>query len=172
MKNVSKQLFLPMLLLCGLPSFSATACAILTKEGAAERHQQYREEFKKAASAIKEEADLVFVGRLSKLTFSKDTVKSPSGQEQILQTHQAIFSVDQAIKGQYMNGQVLEYTINKNRITIGCTKPFIQFPKETGTGETYLVYAKEGKILRTNHIPNDAQVLSGREEAAFIGEQQ
>lgn len=172
MTPISKKLFLPLLLFCGLPSSPANACVSLPKERAAELHQQHIEKFKKAASALKEEADLVFVGRLSQLTFSKDIVKSPSGQDQVLQTHQAVFSVDQAIKGQYVNGQVLEYTINKNRISIGCTRPFIQFPKETGTGETYLVYAKEGKILRTNHIPTDAQEMSGREEAAFIGEQQ
>lgn len=119
---------------------------------------------------MKEDADVVFVGRLSQLTSRPETVKSASGHDQVLRTYQAVFSADQAIKGQYPKGQVLEYTINKTYISIGCSTPFVQFPKETSVGETYLVYAKEGKLLRTNHIPTDAQTMGGREEAAFIGD--
>jgi hypothetical protein len=32
----------------------------------------------------------------------------------------------------------------------------------------YLVYARDGKVLRTNHIPMDRQAMSGHEEAAFV----
>ena len=31
-----------------------------------------------------------------------------------------------------------------------------------------LVYARDGKVLRTNHIPVDRQAMSGYEEAGFV----
>lgn len=170
MKNVAKRFFFPLVVFSCLHPVSGFACAIVSKEQAAERHQQKVERFKTEAIAIKGEADLIFIGNLSRLTSSQQTVASPSGQGEVLQTHQAVFDVSQPIKGQYAKGQVLEYTTNKSRITIGCSPEFRQFPKENGAGELYLVYAREGKILRTNHIPSDLQVLSGWEEAALIGD--
>ena len=50
----------------------------------------------------------------------------------------------------------------------GCTAEYWQLPQENGKDERYLVYAREGKVLRTHHIPMDEQVMSGRDEAAFV----
>lgn len=168
MKHLAKRLFFPLFVLSCLHSAPAGACAILTPEQAAERHQRAVEEFKAKAAAMKEEADLVFAGYLSKLTFHKEETTSASGQYQVLQKHQAVFDFVTDIKGHYEKGQVLEFTTIKNRITVGCGPDFMQFPKENGVGERYLVYVKDGKILRTNHQPMDTQVLNGYEEANFL----
>jgi hypothetical protein len=144
-----------------------SACAILPKEQAEERHQKIVEEAKTATIALKEQADLIFVGSLTRLTVEQETVDG-----QVLQHHQAFFDAYEEIKGQYPKGRALEYTTNKNRVwvSVGCRPEYWQLPKENGTREIYLVYAKDGKVLRTNHIPTDTQALSGREEAAFVRE--
>jgi hypothetical protein len=144
------------------------ACAILTEEQAAARGRQIVEDFKTAALALKEEADLVFIGRLATLAFESDTAVLPNGGRQLLQKHQAVFERVNDIKGHYAAGQVLEFTTNKNRVTVSCNPPFWVFPKENGAGERYLVYARDGKILRTNHIPAETQAMGAYAEEAVI----
>jgi hypothetical protein len=72
--------------------------------------------------------------------------------------------------GCYPTDRTLEFTVNPNEVWVsrGCRPQYWQRPKGTGAGEMYLVYARDGKILRTNHIPMDRQAMSGYEEAAFV----
>ncbi|MGH8854092.1 MAG: hypothetical protein ACREWI_07405 [Telluria sp.] len=85
--------------------------------------------------------------------------------------HQAIFEFVAEIKGSYAKGQVLEFTVNRMRVTIGCGSIFRDnFPRANGADERYLVYARDGKILRTSHIPWNPQVLDADEEAAHLRE--
>lgn len=172
MNDFAKQLLVPLMLLGSVYSTPSVACAIATKEGAVVREQQAIETFKKAAAKVGEEADLIFVGRLSGLSFNDATVNSPKGHPWIMRTHQAVFEVANTLKGQHVKGQVLEFTFNKDtvRIPVGCYPFFWEFPKEKGVGDSYLVYAQKGKILRTNHIPFEQQVLGGIEEAAYVRE--
>jgi hypothetical protein len=44
------------------------------QEQAAERHRQIVDEFKAEIVKLKEQADLIFIGRLSKLTFEREAV--------------------------------------------------------------------------------------------------
>jgi hypothetical protein len=149
----------------------AQACAILGPEERLRRHQENVARTKEAALALKEEADLVFIGTLSQLSFTKETARNEEGREVVLQKHKAVFDHVEPIKGSYDKGQVLEYTVNKNRIYIGCGYLFRDnVPRENGATERYLVYARDGKILRTNHIPWQPQVLSGLEEALVVRE--
>jgi hypothetical protein len=172
MRHLAKRIVLPLFLLYCMHPVSGLACAILTPEQAAEQHQRAIEEFKAKVMAMKEEADLIFEGRLSRLSSRTQEVTSPSGEWQLQQKFQAVFDIVDDIKGLYPKGQLLEFTTVRNRITVGCAPEFLQLPKENGAGARYLVYARDGKILRTNYIPTDTQVLDGRAEAAFIrGEQ-
>ena len=160
---------LPMLLLAlALQPAAGFACAIVAPEKRAEMHEKRVAAYKAEVAAVKEEADLIFMGSLTTLTFTRESVTAPSGQPRELQHHQAVFRPWEQIKGEYHDGQVLEYTTVKNRIVVGCGPEFRTLPKENGAGEVYLVYAREGRILRTNRIPLDTQVLSGYEEAAFL----
>jgi len=156
------------LLACLQPGL-AGACSIMNKEQAAERHRQIVSEAKAEIVKLKEQADLIFIGRLSKLTFEREAVDKDGWQH-----HQAVFTVDRPIKGHYPEGQALQFATSKNRIwvSVACRPQFWQLPTEKGEGEVYLVYAKEGTILRTNHIPDRPQALGGYEEAAFISDQQ
>ena len=153
---------------CVIHAVQSQACAILTEEQQAERGRQIVADFKTAALALKEQADLVFIGRLATLAFESETAVLPNGGRRLLQKHQAVFERVDDIKGHYAAGQVLEFTTDKNRVTISCNPPFWVFPKENGAGERYLVYARDGKILRTNHIPADTQALGGYAEEAVI----
>lgn len=157
-------------MLASTQAVPASACAILSKEGAAEQGRQFVEEFKTATLALKQQADLVFTGRLQTLTFAPETVTLPDGQQQLLQNHEAVFERVDNIKGHYVPGQVLTFATNKNRVSIplGCRLPFWLFPQENGAGELYLVYARDGKILRTNHILTDTQTMDARAEEAYI----
>lgn len=114
--------------------------------------------------------DLVFTGRLKTLAFAPETMTLANGQQQVVQNHEAVFERIDDIKGHYVPGQVQAFTTIKNRVSIplGCRSLFWLFPQENGAGEHYLVYARDGKILRTNHIPTDVQALHGSAEAAYI----
>lgn len=153
---------------CAMQPVPGHACAILTEAQEAERSKHIVAEFKTAALALQEQADLVFVGRLAKLDVESETARLANGGQQLLQKHQAVFERVDAIKGQYAEGQVLEFTTNNNRVSISCNPPFWVFPKENGTGERYLVYARDGKILRTNHIPAETQAMSAYAEVAVL----
>lgn len=155
-------------LCCALHPVPGQACAILTEAQQAERGRQIVADFKTAALALREQADLIFIGRLATLAFESETAVLPNGGRQLLQKHQAVFERVNDIKGHYEAGQVLEFTTNKNRVTISCNPPFWVFPKENGAGERYLVYARDGKILRTNHIPAETQAMGAYAEEAVI----
>ena len=169
MNMLARRILPALVLLAGLQPALGSACAIMNKEQAVERHRQIVDETKLEITKLKEQADLIFIGRLSKLTFEKEAVDKDGWQH-----HQAVFTVDRPIKGHYPEGQALQFATSKNRVwvSVACRPQFWQLPTEKGEGEVYLVYAKEGTILRTNHIPDRPQVLGGYEEAAFISDQQ
>jgi hypothetical protein len=165
MHTVAQRIVPALVLLAALQPALGSACPIMNKEQAAERHRQIVDETKAEIVKLKEQADLIFIGRLSKLTFEREAADKDGWQH-----HQAVFTVDRPIKGQYPEGQALQFATNRNRvwISVGCRPQFWQLPTEKGEGEAYLVYAREGKILRTNHIPDRPQALGAYEEAAFI----
>ena len=146
-----------------------TACAVLPKDEAEERSRQIADEARAATSRLKDEADLIFIGYLKTLDVEQKTVDTANGP-QVMQFHRALFDPMDEIKGQYPKGRALEFTVNKNEVwvSLGCRPQYWQLPKENGAGEVYLVYARDGKVLRTNHIPMDLQAMSGYEEAAFV----
>ncbi len=168
MNMLARRILPALVLLAGLLPALGSACAIMNKEQAAERHRQIVDETKAEITRLKEQADLIFIGRLSKLTFEKEAVDKDGWQH-----HQAVFKVDRPIKGQYPEGQALQFATTRNRVwvSVGCRPQFWQLPTEKGEGEAYLVYAKEGTILRTNHIPDRPQALGAYEEAAFISDE-
>lgn len=172
MNNFAKHLLVPLVLLGSVYSTPSVACAALSEEGYANRRQQATEGFKELVVKVAEKADLIFVGHLSDFTFNDATITSPDKLPQIMRTHQTVFEGADALKGQYVKGQVLEYTINTSivRISFGCFAEFWQFPEGNGAGERYLVYAQNGKILRTNRMQSRQQVLGGQEEAAYVRE--
>ncbi len=165
MNLLARRVFPVLLMLGGLQAMPALACPNMTREQGEALHRKFVEEVKTATTALQEKADLIFIGRLSRLGAEQDTAGQPG-----LQHYQALFDVDEEIKGHYPAGQALTYTVNKNlvRMPIGCRPQYWQLPKENGAGESYLVYARGGEILRTNHIPTDTQTLSGQEEAEFV----
>jgi hypothetical protein len=158
-----------LLLLACMHPIPGTACAILTKDKAEERSRQIKDEARAATLKLKEDADLIFIGYLKKLDSEPETVDAPNGRQDVQHYH-ALFESWDDIKGHYPKGQALEYTVNKNVIwvSLGCRPQYWQLPKENGAGEVYLVYARDGKVLRTNHIPMDRQAMNGYEEAEFV----
>jgi hypothetical protein len=146
-----------------------TACAILPKDKDAERSRQIVDEVKAATLKLKEDADLIFIGYLKKLDVEDVTVDTPNGQR-VMRHSVALFDAVDEIKGHQPNERTLEFTVDKNVVwmPVGCRPQYWQLPKENGAGEMYLVYARDGKVLRTNHIPMDRQAMSGFEEAAFV----
>lgn len=156
------------MLACAHPSL-ATACAVLPKDQAAERSRQIVDEAKAATLKLKENADQIFIGYLKTLDVEKATIDTPNGKQAVLH-YVALFDAVDEIKGHYPNERTLEFTVNPNEVwvSLGCRPQYWQLPKGNGAGEMYLVYARDGKVLRTNHIPMDPQAMSGYEEAAFV----
>jgi hypothetical protein len=170
MTNIQiRKILQPLVLLACMHPIPGTACAVLPNDKDAERTRQIVEEAKAATSRLKDEADLIFIGYLKTLDVEQKTVDTPNGP-QVMQFHRALFDPMDDIKGHYPKGQALEFTVNKNEVwvSLGCRPQYWQLPKENGAGEVYLVYARDGKVLRTNHIPMDRQAMSGYEEAAFV----
>jgi hypothetical protein len=161
----SRQLFRSLIFLSCLLPAAAMACAILPPDLDRERNRKIVEEFKDLTGKLKQDADLIFIGRLTRLDFQYETdEKSP----RLL--YLAEFAVGDEIKGLYPAGQALEFTRYKYRVflPVGCRRDYWQLPKENGVGESYLVYARDGKILRTNHIDMDEQSMPAYDEAAFV----
>ena len=168
MNNLAQLLALALVVVAGTLPLPAGACAIVSKEEAARRQLEALAKMKTDLLALKEEADLVFVGRLAKLTWHEETVDSGSGMPQVMRVHQALFDFADEIKGSYPAGQALEFTTNRSRVMIGCGSDLGQnMPKEKDAGDAHLVYAKAGKILRVNRIP-DFQLMNGRQEVDFL----
>ncbi|MET0983251.1 MAG: hypothetical protein ABWY02_14200 [Telluria sp.] len=170
MKSSIQRVVACVLLASALHPVSGLACAIVTKEEAARSQQAWIEQSKAEAIALRDEADLVFIGKLSQLVPSRETIDQASGKNVVLHTYQAKFDFVDNIKGEYTKGQMLEFSVNKNLIYVGCgPRPFrSSLPKANGVDEVYLVYARAGTILRTNHIPEYVQALSGYEEASHL----
>ncbi|WP_156116559.1 hypothetical protein [Massilia sp. 9096] len=160
----SRHLFRSLVLLsCVLPA-AAMACAILPQDKDLERSRKIVDEFKEATSKLMADADLIFVGHITKLDYQRDTDEKSPGRVYLAQ-----FVATDEIKGQYPRGQALELTLhNRVYLPLGCRPAYWQLPKENGVGEAYLVYAKDGKILRTNHIVTDRQAMSAYEEEQFV----
>jgi len=146
-----------------------TACAVLPKDKEAERSRQIVDEAKAATLRLKEDADQIFIGYLKTLDVENDTVDTQSGKRAVLH-YVALFDAVDEIKGHHASDRTLEFNVDKNVVwlPVGCRPQYWQLPKENGVGELYLVYARDGKVLRTNHIPMDRQAMSGYEEAAFV----
>lgn len=160
------------LLLCAalLAPFAAGACAIATPEQQAEYRRKAVIKAKEDVLALRDRADLVFMGWLKRLDFHQETRDmGPGKHPQVLQVHEAVFDTVDVIKGTYTPGQTLTFTTNKSLVTISCGTDFMDsLPQENGVGEHYLVYAKDGVILRTNHAPRKPQVLQAHEEAQLM----
>lgn len=153
-----------------LAPLAATACAIVTPEQRAEYRRKAVDKAKEDVLALRDRSDLVFMGRLKRLDFHEETRNmGPGKRPQVLQVHEAVFESISNIKGEYAPEQALSFTTVKNQVTIGCGAVFMDsLPQENGAGERYLVYARDGVILRTNHVPHKPQVLSAYEEAQLM----
>ncbi|QNA89960.1 hypothetical protein G4G28_18285 [Massilia sp. Dwa41.01b] len=154
-----------------LAPLSAAACAIATPEQRAEYQRKAIIKAKEDVLALRDRADLVFTGWLKRLDVHEETRDMGPGKKQDLLVHEAVFDSVTEIKGSYVPGQLLSFTTIKDRIVIGCGTDFMDsLPQQNGAGERYLVYAKDGVILRTNHMPDKAPVLRAYEELEVMRE--
>lgn len=165
----TKTFIAALLFLAGAAAIPASACRIVSKEEAARGRHEALVKMKAEVLALRDEADLVFVGYLSKLTHQDMTVDAASGSPTVMRAHHASFIDPTEIKGKYPTGLALGFTTNQTRVVVGCRGRDIRdsLPGEKDVGHTYLVYAKDGKILRTSRIP-EVQLMDGRQEAELL----
>lgn len=145
------------------------ACRVLTKEEVEAGREERIEAFKAGARSLHKEAEFVFVGRMSKLTFQEEGDGTGTGKSDLRSVYLAVFDSIDNIKGAYGQNKSLTFTIN-GRIVINCDRPPFSeaLPSVYGTGEWYLVYGRDGKILRANQLSGKLQTLNGRDEADFV----
>ena len=169
MKRPARSLLLSLLVLsCTAP---ALACSVLSPEQAAQKRKEGLDTMKTEVRALMDEADQVFVGYLGKLTFHEETREPEARFPNVMHVYQAYFRNVHQIKGKYEQDQPLEFVTSRTRIVISCGSDDVRDsnPGEHGAGETYLVYAKAGKILRTNRLPHaPAGLMDGQQEADFL----
>lgn len=165
----AKTLLAALLLVAGAAAIPASACRVLGPEEAARRQQEAVAETKAQLLALKDEADLVFVGRIAMLTSHEETLPSTSPIPHLVQVYGATFDLVEHIKGKYAAQQVLSFTRDKTRVVVGCGTRDVRdsLPRANGTGDMYLVYARAGKILRANRMP-EWELMNGRQEAEFL----
>ncbi len=155
--------------IAGMVSFPVTACQVLTKEQAEEARKTALDEVKTAIRSLQSEADQVFIGQLAELTSHQEDGRASAAGASRLQQFQARFQSVQNIKGQYTAGHRLGYAVDRGTIVVGCTVPFRQVRLREGqVDESYLVYAREGRILRATPVPLPYEVIDGRQEAALV----
>lgn len=166
MKRAPTALLVSLLLLAG----ASQACVSLPPDQIEQKRKEQLAQMKTDLRALQDEADTVFIGYLGKLTHVEKVEDPEARFPNILLVHQAYFRNVQLIKGRYRQEQPLEFTTSKTRITISCRSELRDSqPGEHGAGETYLVYAKDGKILRTNRMPyQKSGLMDGQEEADFL----
>ena len=169
MKTLDKHIILAVL--CGVALAPALAMASppVSKEQAAEGQRKYLKEAREQMIALRDEADLVFVGRLASLDVRREAREAGAGKiPSVVDVYEAVFAPVDNIKGAYPRGQALTYEISQTRVMVGGRHRLTEsLPKKNGAGDSYLVYAKEGKILRTNRYP-DWQPMDARAEAALL----
>ncbi|MCC2974220.1 hypothetical protein [Massilia sp. IC2-476] len=149
----------------------ALACAVLSPEQVAQKRKEGLETMKKDVRALMDEADQVFIGYLGKLTYRVETREPEARFPNIVHVNQAHFRNVQQIKGAYKDDQPLEFVTSQTRIVVGCGYRDIRDsnPGDHGAGETFLVYAKDGKILRTSLLPHaPVGLMDGQQEADFL----
>lgn len=164
------RIILTVLFSCGLFSNAAIACRNVSKEEGAALHVKHIAQAKSEALALRTEADLVFVGRLAQLTSRDELGPVEKGFQHPLQISEVVFDRVENIKGSYADGQALNFSISTNLVEVSCQIKFRnqRMPTENSVGQRFLVYAKGGTILRTNHIPMVREVLSGHEEEFVV----
>ncbi|VXB61983.1 hypothetical protein [Massilia sp. 9I] len=168
MKRSARSLLLSVLVLSS--AAPAMACAVLSPEQVVQKRKEGLEKMKTDVRALMDEADQVFVGYLGKLTYREETREPDARIPIIVHVNQAHFRNVQQIKGRYKDDQPLEFVTSQNRIMIGCGGEIRDTnPGDHGAGETFLVYAKDGKIIRTNLLPHvPAGLMDGQQEADFL----
>lgn len=169
MPNLRRAAIPSALLTLSLISLPSMACRVLTKEEAERRRPVIVEEAKSAIAALHEEADQVFVGRLSKLTSREEGDDSGREGSSWLKLYQAEFESVENVKGLYTPEQALGYTVNMERVVVGCGLPVKDVRlRASEIGQQYIVYARKGEILRANHIPLQHDALTAGEELVLV----
>lgn len=168
MKRSARSLLLSLSILSG--ATPALACAVLSPEQVAQKRKEGLETMKTEVRALMDEADQVFIGYLGKLSFREETREPGARVPLVVHVNQAHFRNVQPIKGSYKDDQPLEFVTIQNRVVIGCGGDIRDSnPGDHGAGEYFLVYAKAGKILRTNLLPHaPAGLMDGQQEADFL----
>ncbi len=168
MPSPAKTFVAALIVLAGAVAIPASACRVYSPEEAAIKQKEALVRMKAELLALRDESELVFTGRLAMLTSHEETLPSSSPIPHLVQVYQATFDLVDDIKGNYKAQQVLEFRIDKTRIRVGCSSDIRDTqPRANGTGDMYLVYAKAGKILRANRIP-ETQMMNGRQETEFL----
>lgn len=168
MPSSTKTLAAALLILAGAASIPASACRVLSKEEAARSRQEALVRMKAEVLALRDEADLVFIGYLSTLTHHDITVDAESSSPTIMRAHHATFIDPAEIKGKYPAGMALGFRTNQTRVVVSCQRDIRDsLPGEKDVGQTFLVYAKDGRILRANRVP-ESQLMDGRQEAELL----
>ena len=166
-----RRALLPVLLCSlGMVAQPSMACRVLTKKEAEAGREERIEAFKAGVRSLHKEAEFVFVGRMSKLTFHEEGDGTGVGSGEFRRVYQAAFDGIDSIKGTYVQAQPLTFTINAGRVVIDCDRPPFSeaLPSMYGTAEWYLVYGRDGKILRANQLSGELHTLNGRNEADLV----
>lgn len=157
-----------LLLLAGSAAIPASACRQYSAEEVARGREEALRRMQAEVLALRDEADLVFVGYLQKLTHHDMTVDDGSASPTIMRAHQASFLHPTEIKGKYPTGLALGFRTNQTRVVVNCQRDMRDsLPGEKDVGQTFLVYAKEGRILRVSRMP-ERQLMDGRQEAELL----
>ncbi|BDT57351.1 hypothetical protein MasN3_08450 [Massilia varians] len=109
-----------MLLLAGSAAIPASACRLYSPEEVGRGREAALRTMQAKVLALRDEADLVFVGYLQKLTYHDMTVDAGSASPTVMRAHQASFLNPTEIKGKYPTGLALGFRTNQTLVVVNC----------------------------------------------------
>ena len=153
-----------------LSSNAVRACPNLSEKESIESAEQDQAEVQAAVADILSEADLVFIGRLLDVKEQTELRSSIDGDPREIETTWVTLEVLGRIKGD--SGAIINLMFERDLgvIEVGCNSlvGFREVSFISGKGYRYLVYSKNGVVLRENTVVDWYSELTSQVELEML----
>lgn len=144
-------------------SASTNACQVLSFEEEMEDYKETKALAIKHAQKAAKEADTILKARVVNVT------ERVSDENSTAQYFDVELDKVNVLKGAFFEGQRLFWKENLETITIGCSQSMYIDAIDLMPSYPYLLYIKDGEIIRQNDIGPYFPTLTGEEELELIG---
>ena len=136
-----------------LAAGKASSCPVLSEPEAIEAGVKEHAESRRLVNEVAARADQIFIARLASANEERLVRESPDGAELSIVRTTATFEILRSLKGGVTGEQAYFWERIDNRIVFGCSglTHFYEVGSLLPTYR-YLIYAREGEVLRANTV--------------------